>query len=39
VASLARLDALTKGLGAGKPWDELASIALALAGKPAHALP
>jgi DNA polymerase-3 subunit delta len=37
LASLARLDALSKGLGVGDAWDDLASIALALAGRPAHA--
>jgi DNA polymerase-3 subunit delta len=36
LASLARLDALSKGLGVGSPWDDLATIALALAGTPAH---
>ena len=36
LAALARLDALSKGLGVGNPWDELASVALAFAGKPAH---
>ena len=30
VASLARLDALAKGLGRGEPWDALVGIALAL---------
>jgi DNA polymerase III subunit delta len=34
VVALARLDALAKGLTAGNPWDALASLALALAGKP-----
>ncbi|MFO1281970.1 MAG: DNA polymerase III subunit delta [Burkholderiales bacterium] len=32
--SLARLDALSKGLGRLDPWDELAAAALVLAGKP-----
>jgi DNA polymerase-3 subunit delta len=32
LASLARLDALSKGIGCGNPWEELAAIALALAG-------
>jgi DNA polymerase III delta subunit len=36
LASIARLDALSKGLGVGNPWDDLASIALTLAGKPVH---
>ena len=31
---LARLDALVKGIGCGSVWDELADIALALAGQP-----
>jgi hypothetical protein len=31
---LARLDALAKGIGRGSAWDELADIALALAGRP-----
>jgi DNA polymerase-3 subunit delta len=31
---LARLDALAKGIGRGRVWDELADIALALAGRP-----
>lgn len=38
VTALARLDALVKGLGRGNPWDELAAVALQLAGKPARAL-
>jgi DNA polymerase-3 subunit delta len=33
--ALARLDALSKGIGSGNAWDELRSLALALAGKPA----
>ena len=33
--ALARLDALAKGLGRGNAWEELATTALALAGKPA----
>jgi len=36
--ALARLDALAKGIGHGDAWDELAAIALALAGKPARPL-
>ncbi|MEP6679310.1 MAG: DNA polymerase III subunit delta [Betaproteobacteria bacterium] len=34
----ARLDALSKGLGRGDPWDDLAALALALAGQPARPL-
>jgi hypothetical protein len=33
--ALARLDALSKGIGRGNAWDELRTVALALAGKPA----
>ncbi len=32
--ALARLDALSKGLGQGNPWDALTDLALALCGKP-----
>jgi len=32
--SLAKLDALSKGLGKGDAWDALADVALALCGKP-----
>jgi DNA polymerase-3 subunit delta len=32
--ALARLDALSKGIGRGNAWDELRTIALHLAGKP-----
>ena len=35
---LARLDALSKGLGREDPWDELGAVALVLAGKPARPL-
>ncbi len=35
--SLARLDALSKGLGSGDAWDALADVALALCGKPIFA--
>ena len=35
--SLARLDALAKGIGRGDAWDELAGVALALCGKPLFA--
>ncbi len=38
LAALARLDALSKGLGSGNAWDDLAAIALTLAGKSAHPL-
>jgi DNA polymerase III delta subunit len=31
---LARLDALSKGIGRGDVWDELRTLALQLAGKP-----
>jgi DNA polymerase-3 subunit delta len=34
----ARLDALSKGLGRGDPWDDLAALALTLAGAPARPL-
>ena len=34
----ARLDALSKGIGRGDPWDDLAALALSLAGKPARPL-
>lgn len=37
--ALARLDELSKGLGAGNAWDELRTLALALAGRPALPLP
>jgi DNA polymerase-3 subunit delta len=37
LASIARLDALSKGLGDGNPWDDLAAVALTLAGKPVRA--
>ena len=36
-AALARLDALSKGIGRGDPWDDLAALALTLAGAPARA--
>ena len=36
--SLSRLDALSKGLGRGKPWDEIAAAGFALAGKPVRSL-
>ncbi|MEP7207615.1 MAG: DNA polymerase III subunit delta [Casimicrobiaceae bacterium] len=35
LAALARLDALSKGIGKGSAWDALRTLALALAGKPA----
>ncbi len=37
--ALARLDALSKGLGLGNAWDELRTLALAVAGRPALPLP
>jgi len=37
--ALARLDALSKGLGAGSAWEELRTLALELAGRPAVSLP
>jgi DNA polymerase-3 subunit delta len=39
LAALARLDALSKGIGRGNVWDELRTTALVLAGKPALPLP
>ncbi len=36
--ALARLDALSKGIGRGNVWDELRAAALVLAGKPATPL-
>ena len=39
IQALARVDALAKGIGRGNAWDELATTALALAGKPALPLP
>jgi len=39
LAALARLDALSKGIGRGNVWDELQTTALAMAGKPALPLP
>ncbi len=36
--ALARLDALSKGLGSGNAWDDFATIAVALAGKSVHPL-
>jgi DNA polymerase-3 subunit delta len=38
LAALARIDALSKGIGRGNAWDELTALALAIAGKPAHPL-
>ena len=35
LSALAHLDALAKGLGYGNVWDDLATTALAFAGKPA----
>ncbi|MFO1306379.1 MAG: DNA polymerase III subunit delta [Burkholderiales bacterium] len=34
LVSLARLDALAKGIGAGNAWDELETLAMTLSGKP-----
>jgi DNA polymerase-3 subunit delta len=39
LSALARLDALAKGIGRGNVWDELRTVALALAGQPALPLP
>lgn len=39
LSACARLDALAKGIGRGSVWDDLATAALALAGKPALPLP
>jgi DNA polymerase-3 subunit delta len=39
LTALARLDALAKGIGRGNTWDELTTVALAVAGKPALPLP
>src|SRR5690348_6595881 len=39
LASLAKLDALAKGLGRGDPWDALVAIALALCEQPAPVAP
>jgi DNA polymerase-3 subunit delta len=38
LAALARVDALSKGLGRGSPWDELVALALAVAGSPVRRL-
>jgi DNA polymerase-3 subunit delta len=38
VTAAARLDALSKGIGRGDAWDDLAALALALCGKPARPL-
>jgi DNA polymerase-3 subunit delta len=35
LSALARLDALAKGIGRGNVWDELRTVAMTLAGKPA----
>jgi len=37
-SAAARLDALSKGIGRGDAWDDLAALALALCGKPARSL-
>jgi DNA polymerase III subunit delta len=39
LASLAKLDALAKGLGRGDPWDALVAIAVALCEQPAPVVP
>jgi DNA polymerase-3 subunit delta len=39
LASLAKLDALAKGIGRGDPWDALVAIALALCEQPAPVAP
>ena len=39
LASLARLDALAKGLGRGDPWDAVVAIALSLCEQPAPVEP
>jgi DNA polymerase-3 subunit delta len=39
LSALARLDALSKGIGRGNVWDELRTTALALAGRPMLRLP
>jgi DNA polymerase III subunit delta len=39
LASLAKLDALAKGLGRGDPWDALVAIAVALCEQPAPVAP
>lgn len=38
LGALARLDALSKGLGRGNPWDDVAALAMAIAGKPCRPL-
>jgi len=39
MSALARLDALAKGIGRGNVWDEFRTVAMALAGNAAMALP
>jgi DNA polymerase-3 subunit delta len=39
LGALARLDALSKGLGRGNPWDDVAALAMAIAGKPCRPMP
>jgi DNA polymerase-3 subunit delta len=39
LTALARLDALSKGIGRGNVWDELCTVATALAGAPILPLP
>jgi DNA polymerase-3 subunit delta len=36
LASLARIDALSKGIGVGNAWDDFTALAVDLAGKPAR---
>lgn len=38
LAALARVDALSKGIGLGNAWDELTVLAMDVAGKPARSL-
>lgn len=38
LVALARIDALSKGLGRGSAWEELAALAIDLAGSPVRAL-
>ena len=36
LAALARIDALSKGIGVGNAWDDFTALAVELAGKPAR---
>lgn len=38
LAALARIDAMSKGIGRGESWDELLALAMAIAGRPVHSL-